>query len=117
MESWNLAERFTYDELQITTQPSRSHHQPPQAELFGKQATFAADRLSGASDGRQDMQRIFFIILSLTARISMRFPALFERYCAFEPASRGCMAKLCCSVCQLAGFEIPDFIKASLIIL
>jgi len=33
------------------------------------------------------------------------------------PASRRCVARLCRRVWQLAGFEIPDFPKASLIIL
>jgi len=43
-------------------------HQPPQADLRGSEASSVSSRLSGTSDGRRDLGRLFFVILSLTGR-------------------------------------------------
>jgi hypothetical protein len=68
---------FIYDKILITTQPGRSHHQSPEADVRGNKAAPASHRFAGASGGRRDFGRIFFMTFSLSER---RGPGDFSRF-------------------------------------
>jgi len=62
-------------------------HQPPQADLHGRETSPASGRLSGASDGCRDQPGVFFVILFLPRRRGpAEFAALLGLFAGFWPA-------------------------------